>query len=164
MPYRNMLVLLIFSLATLQPCNADAPEGYPFVAFDKGLQLAQTENKPIFLYFGRYGCTWCDMTNKRAFIDPEVRKRYTEHYILVYVDTESGKRLKLPSGERITEAELGIRLKVYATPLFAFIDPKGKAMGSTAGAKKIEDLLAMDRYIVEQHYHKMTLSEFLRNQ
>ena len=31
--------------------------------------------------------------------------------VLVYLDAESGKRLTLPDGERITEAELGTRFK-----------------------------------------------------
>ncbi len=63
--------------------------------------------KPIFLYFGRYGCAWCEHTNKVSFSDPALKKLYTDNYELVYVDAESGKRLTLPSGERITEAELG---------------------------------------------------------
>ena len=35
---------------------ADPPPGYPFVSFDQGLRLAREQNRPIFLYFGRFGC------------------------------------------------------------------------------------------------------------
>ena len=160
--YALSFVLLLCLLAS--PCRADVPENYPFVAFDEGLRIATSERKPVFLYFGRYGCTWCDMTNKRAFIDPEVRRRYIANYVLVYVDAESGRRLQLPSGERITEAELGARMKVFATPYFIFLDADGKPLGSTAGVKKVADLLAMDRYIVEGHYRETTLGKFLKSQ
>ena len=145
------------------PCLADAPENYPFVSYDEGLRDAKAQGKPLFLYFGRYGCTWCDITNKRAFVDPEVRSRYVERYVLVYVDTESGRRLTLPSGERITEAELGARMKVYATPLFAFLDPDANPLGSTYGVKTIDDLLAMDRFVAEGHYRSLSLGQFLRD-
>jgi thioredoxin-related protein len=153
-------MLLFFVL----PCAADAPEGYPFVAFDEGLRAAKAERKPVFLYFGRYGCTYCDMTNKRAFVDPEVRRRYVANYVLVYVDAESGNRLQLPDGEWITEAELGARLKVFVTPFFAFLDADGKAIGSTAGVKTIADLLAMDRFVGGGHYRETTLGQFLKDQ
>ena len=157
----RLLCLLMFLAA---PSFADVPEGYPFVAFDEGLRLAQSERKPVFLYFGRYGCTWCDMTNKRAFVDPEVRRLYIANYVLVYVDTEGGRRIQLKSGEWITEAELGARLKVFATPKFAFLDADGKLLGATSGAKKIADLLAMDRFVSGKHYRTTTLSAFLRDE
>ena len=48
---------------------ADPPPGYPFVGFDAGLKAAHTSGKPIFLYFGRYGCAWCEHTNKTTFSD-----------------------------------------------------------------------------------------------
>lgn len=161
---RYILSFLFFLFLITPPGRAEVPEGYPFVAFDEGLRIAKAERKPIFLYFGRYGCTWCDMTNKRAFVDPEVRRRYVAHYVLIYVDAESGRRLQLANGERITEAELGARLNVLATPLFAFLDAEGKSLGSTAGVKKREDLLAMDRYIVGERYRETTLGEFLKRQ
>jgi len=31
------------------------------------LKAARANGKPIFLYFGRYGCAWCDHTNKKTF-------------------------------------------------------------------------------------------------
>jgi thioredoxin-related protein len=151
---------VIFAL----PCYADAPVGYPFVPFDEGLRTARSSDKPIFLYFGRYGCTFCDMTNKRAFVDPGVRERYVDHYVLVYVDAESGRRLELPSGERITEAELGARLKVFVTPFFAFLDSEGRPLGATAGVKTVAELLAMDRFVMEGHHDEMTLHEYMMSQ
>ena len=158
---RALLLCTLFLAAP--PCLADAPENYPFISYDEGLRRAKAEGKPLFLYFGRYGCTWCDITNKRAFVDEEVRRRYVEHYVLVYVDTESGRRLSLPSGERITEAELGARMKVYATPLFAFLDSDARPLGSTYGVKTVEDLIAMDRFVVEEHYQNLSLGQFLKD-
>jgi thioredoxin-related protein len=146
---------------TASACWADPPDGYPFVAFDVGLQRAQSDGKPLFLYFGRHGCTWCDMTNRRAFVDPEVRLLYTTAFNLVYIDTEGGRRLTLPGGERLTEVEFARRAKVRATPLFAFMDAGGKALGSTYGIKTVQDLLAMHRFITEERYLSQTLGQFL---
>ena len=155
----GMFAVLLALLAV--PAWADPPSGYPFLSYDQGLARAKAEAKPVFLYFGRYGCAWCDKTNKESFSSPEIRKRYTEHYVLVYVDAESGRRLKLPDGERITEAELGARFKAFATPLFVFLDSDGKEIAKIPGFKTVEDFRDYDRYVHEGHYKSQTLLQFL---
>ncbi|MDP1572798.1 MAG: thioredoxin family protein [Thiobacillus sp.] len=140
---------------------ADPPPGYPFVDYDAGLKAARASGKPIFLYFGRYGCAWCDHTNKKTFSDAALKTLYAENYVLVYVDAESGKRLTLPSGERITEAELGVRLQAFATPLFVYLTPQGDKIVQIPGFKTVQDFRDYDRYVRGGHYKQKTLLEFL---
>lgn len=139
----RFLILFVLSSISLV-VHADAPEGYPFISFDKAMKQAATEVKPIFVYFGRYGCGYCEKTNKEAFSDPLVRERYTENYILAYVDAESGKRLRLPSGERITERELGTRYNAFVTPVFSFLNPVGELQLRLIGVQSKTDLLKAD--------------------
>ena len=123
---------------------AEAPAGYPFQSFDKAMKQASAEAKLLFVYFGRYGCGYCDKTNKEAFSDQVVKQRYSDNYILAYVDSESGKRMRLPSGERITERELGIRYKAYVTPVFSFMAPDGSVVFQLIGVQSKDDLLNAD--------------------
>jgi thioredoxin-related protein len=152
---------LVASMLWAVSVQADPPKGYPFVGFDAGLKAAKASGKPIFVYFGRYGCAWCDHTNKQTFSDEGLRKLYTENYELVYVDAESGRRLTLPTGERITEAELGVRLKAFATPLFVYFTPQGERIVQIPGFKTAKDFRDYDRYVREGHYKNKTLLEFL---
>ena len=140
---------------------ADPPEGYPFVGFDTGLKAARASGKPIFLYFGRFGCPWCDYTNKKTFSDPALKSLYSDNYVLVYVDAESGRRLTLPSGERITEAELGARLEAFATPLFVYLTPAGDRIMQIPGFKTVQDFRDYDRYVRGGYYKQKSLLEFL---
>ena len=153
--------LLAASLLWAGTALADPPRGYPFVDFDAGLKAAKASGKPIFLYFGRYGCAWCDHTNKKTFSDAGLKKLYSDNYALVYVDAESGKRLTLPSGERITEAELGVRLQAFATPLFVYLTPQGEKIFQAPGFKTVQDFRDYDRYVRGGHYKQKTLLEFL---
>ena len=108
------LVLLLACGSAL----ATAPKGYPFVAFDEGLRQAKEQNKRVFLYFGRFGCAWCDQVNKQTFVDPELRALYIQNYVLVYVDAESGKRLRLSSGGAYYRGEPGRALQGFChTPV-----------------------------------------------
>ena len=153
----------ILALLLLVPflAFADPPEGYPFITYDQGLKTAKAENKPIFLYFGRYGCAWCAHTNKQTFSNSDLKKLYIDHYVLVYVDAESYKRLTLPNGERITEAELGARFKAFATPLFVYLTPQGEEIFKAPGFKTVQDFKDFDRYVVGGNYKIQTLMEFL---
>lgn len=148
-------------LVAVSVVRADPPERYSFVAYDEGLREAQRRNAKVFLYFGRHGCGWCDLTNRQAFSDEVVRRAYQAHYVLVYVDAESGRRLMLPSGERITEMELGARFGAFATPLFAFLEPDGKLIFKVAGIQTAKDLLDFDRFVHGGIYHKKDIKQFL---
>lgn len=146
--FRSLAATLLFLLfVSPGAVFADAPNDYPFVSFDEGLRLARAQAKPLFVYFGRYGCGYCEKTNKEAFSDPGVRQRYTDHYVLAYVDAESGKRLRLPSGERITERDLGTRYQALVTPVFSFLTPGGDAVLRLIGVQTIQDLLEADQTI-----------------
>jgi len=138
------LFTFLFLAAVAAAAPADAPEGYPFQRFDQALRQAGESGRPVFVYFGRYGCGYCEKTNKEAFSDPGVRERYVEHYELAYVDAESGRRLRLPSGERITERELGTRYDAFVTPVFTYLTPDGEKIGRLIGLQSVDTLLAAD--------------------
>jgi thioredoxin-related protein len=154
------LALLAMVLAFF-PAWADPPKGYPFTDFDTALRHARADHKPIFLYFGRYGCAWCDHTNRVTFVNPDIRRIYSDNYELVYVDAEGGKRLTLPSGERITEADLGSRLGAFATPLFVYMTPEGHIVAKVPGFKTVQDFKDFDRYVRGGYYKTQTLAQFL---
>lgn len=162
--WRQTMALLAALLAALiwqHPARADAPPGYAFVSYDEGLRRAAKESKPMFVYFGRYGCAWCDWTNRETFSNAKLRKLYTDHYVLVYVDAESGKRLTLPNGERITEAELGTRFRAFATPLFVYLDAQGTQIFKAPGFKTLDDFKEFDHYVVDGYYKTQKLMEYL---
>ncbi len=141
---RLISLLALLPLLLSHPLQADPPEGYPFLPFDQALAEARARGLPLFVYFGRYGCGYCEKTNREAFIDGEVKRRYTQHYVLAYVDAEGGRRLRLPSGERIPERELGTRYHALVTPIFTFMTPEGEPIHRLVGVQRIEDLIEAD--------------------
>lgn len=148
-------ILLLVTLLVALPATAEPPSGYPFQSFDKAMQQARAENKPLFVYFGRYGCGYCEKTNKEAFSDKQIREAYSRNYVLAYVDSESGKRLRLPSGERVTEREVGTRYNAFVTPVFTFMTAEGKSLLRLVGVQRIEDLREADNK-VQQFMKKAT--------
>lgn len=162
---RNWLVGCALALGVLSSvAEAEPPDGYPFVSYDAGLAQARQDGRPVFLYLGRYGCGWCDKTNREAFSDRKLHTVYVRHYVLVYVDTESGRRLTLPSGERITERELAARLKVMATPMFAYLQPDGSEIFRVPGIQSAQDFFLYDRFVSDGYYKKESIRDFLAHE
>ncbi|OGI41802.1 MAG: thioredoxin [Candidatus Muproteobacteria bacterium RBG_16_64_11] len=157
--------LLAAALLCVAPAAyADPPAGYDFLSYDDGLRQARQQQKRLFVYFGRLGCGWCERTNREAFSDPALRARFVAHYVLVYVDSESGRRLTLPSGERITEMELGVRFKAFATPVFAWIDPDGRTILKVAGVQTVKDFDEFDRFVHGGIYRSKSFQQFLADE
>ena len=141
---RLSFTLLILLLAVA--VQADAPDGYDFKSLDMAMQQANKETRLVFVYFGRKDCGYCEKTNKETFIDDDVHEMYSENYVLAYVDSESDKNLNLPDGV-LTEKAISKQHKVTATPVFAFMTPKGKVIHKMWGVQTIKDLILADRKI-----------------
>ncbi len=158
------MAVLLPVLCWLDSACAEPPPGYTFTRYDEGLRQAEAADKLVFVYFGRYGCGFCDKTNKVGFADAAVKEAYSTHYVLVYVNSESMDRLTLSSGERITEMQLGERLNTLGTPVFFFLEPDGKQILKVYGYQDPQRLLAMDRYIQSGNYDKVSFSDFEQSQ
>jgi thioredoxin-related protein len=155
-------VWLLLGFFVCASAFADPPQGYAFLSFDQGLRTAKEQHKKIFVYFGRFGCAYCDIVNKTTFIDPDLKALYSKNYVLVYVDAESGKRLRLPTGERISEAELGVHYQVFGTPMFVYLEPDGKIITSVPGMQSVQNFKDYDRYVTEGHYRTQSLVNYLK--
>lgn len=153
-------LLCVVVMCLMAPASANPPVGWAFLPMDEALTSAQQQNRRVFLYFGRHGCPSCEKTNRESFSDPRVMERFNANYVLAYVDSESGKRLRLPSGERITEMEVGVRLKVFGTPFFYFMEPNGAAIVRSPGYKTADEFLLLDEFVSGGHYRGQTFAEF----
>ena len=61
-------------------------EWYPWSK--EALEVARSENKPIFLSIGYTTCHWCHVMEKESFEDQEVAALLNQHYICIKVDRE----------------------------------------------------------------------------
>jgi len=69
------------------------------MSLTRAAKTASAEGKPMLLYFGRYGCSTCRKMHAEVFTDPGLTETFAQKFVLAYVDTESGNRIRLDSGE-----------------------------------------------------------------
>ena len=155
------IVLLSLSVGTLL---AAPPEGYRFLSLTEATQLASSENKPMLLYFGRYGCSTCRKMHAEVFNDASLTAKLNDAFVLAYVDTESGNRIKLANGERITEMQFASRSRILGTPTFIYFSPEQKPLFKKAGFQTVAQMNLYGDYILDKHYQSMPLQEFIAQQ
>jgi thioredoxin-related protein len=156
-----MTVLLTLSIGRLM---AGPPEGYQFLSLTEAAQLASNENKPMLLYFGRYGCTTCRKMHAEVFSDESLGEKYNTDFVLAYVDTESGNRIRLGNGERTTEMQFATRSRILGTPTFIYFSPEQKPLFKKAGFQTVAQMNLYGDYILGNHYKSMPLNEFMARQ
>ena len=162
-----LICAAIVAIATAAPLTQAAPPSdYDFQNLGAAMAAAQAESKPMMLYFGRYGCTTCRKMHKEVFTDAALATQMRDGFVLAYVDTESARRVKLPSGERTTEQQFAARSRILGapilgTPTFVFYDAAQKPLFKKAGFQSIAQMRAYARYVAEGHYRGQTLKEYL---
>lgn len=153
-------LIFIFILAFSVQLQAAPPQDYQFLPLGKALRLAADESKPVLLYFGRYGCTTCRKMHAEVFTDDALKTGLNRDFILAYVDTESGKRIRLPNGERTTEMQFAARNRILGTPTFVFFSNDQQPLFRKTGFQTIEQMNLYREFVAGGHYHNQTLKQF----
>ena len=99
-----------------------------------------------------------------VFTDSELRQKLNDNFILAYVDIESGDRIRLENGERITEMQFSTRNRIYGTPTFVFLSPQRKALFVKAGFQSIVQMTRYHNFIYESAYLTSSLEDYLSQQ
>jgi thiol:disulfide interchange protein DsbD len=81
--------------------------------YNKALQMAKEQNKPLLIDFTGWACVNCRKMEENVWTEPEVTKYITENFILVslYVDDKE----KLPVTERFSYKQLDGNMKEIVT-------------------------------------------------
>lgn len=153
-------LIFIFSLVISAQIQAAPPQDYPFLPLDKALNQAASEAKPVLLYFGRYGCTTCRKMHAEVFTDEQLKAGLNRDFVLAYVDTESGKRIRLPNGERTTEMQFAARNRILGTPTFVFFSNEQQPLFRKAGFQTIAQMNLYREFVAGGHYLTQTLKQF----
>ncbi len=160
----GLFFVFLWAALSVNSVIAAPPEAYAFKNLTEAFQQAKAEGKPIFLYFGRYGCSTCRKMHAEVFTDAGLESQYNKDFVLAYVDTESSNRIQLPNGERTTEMQFTARNRIRGTPTFIYFSAEQKPLFQRGGFQTIEQMAAYATYVSDGIYQSQNLQQYLESQ
>ena len=135
------LLYIVLCLYLAIPLTAQENKGIQFFngSWNEALQLAQKENKLIFVDCYSTWCGPCSQMTKKIFPQQEVGDFYNEHFICVKTNVE-----KEEDGIKIKE-----RYNVVAYPTFLFITAEGYVAHRGSGFQEADKLIALGKKALE---------------
>lgn len=134
-----------------------------WVTFDKGIALAQKENKVLLVDFYTDWCHWCKVMDKETYGDQGIAKYASEKIIMAKVNAETNQKFKFKDG-MYSGRELSMMFGVRGFPSTVFISPQGELITSISGFIAAEKFGVILKYLAEDWYEKMEFDEFEKQQ
>lgn len=128
-----LFALSLFLLVEAQD-NQQTTSGIQFehVDWEHTLQLAQEQDKIIFVDAYTTWCGPCKVMSKNVFPQEKVGDFYNEHFVSVKIDMEKGEGLLFAKA-----------YNVRAFPTFLFIDSKGNMVHKGLGSQSVEQFIEL---------------------
>ncbi len=123
------LALTLTGLAAEPAALSGAELGKWTMDIPAALELAEKENKPVFINFtGSDWCGWCQMMDKKVFDKPEWSAWTKENMVLLWVDFPRDKNL-VPEKLRQANDALSEKYGIQGFPTYVILDPAGAEIG-----------------------------------
>jgi len=94
--------------------------------WDAGMAAAKKENKPVIVDFYADWCKFCIKMDKETFTAPEIKKRLSNDWIAIKIDTEDNSKTATFDGKTMNHQELVRHFGVTGFPTYHFIDKTSK--------------------------------------
>jgi thioredoxin-related protein len=157
--FTTLLLLLFFGLAFTAPIPFLKPS---FLNLKEDLEESTKEGKYLFIMFHQEACPFCDKMRRVTFQDSQVQGYYTKHFNMVEIDIKGNLEVVDFDGKKTTERQFALKHGVRLTPVFMFLDKNGNVIAKVPGYIEPREFLLIGRWVVEEHYKRVNLVNFLR--
>lgn len=133
--FSSLFIAFLFVQATIIELNPEMEsKGIDFFpgSWNEALELAEKENRLIFLDAYASWCGPCKSMRMNVFPERKVGEYFNEHFINVKIDMEKGEG-----------ADLSIKYGVRAYPSLYFIDHNGEVKISAIGYHNANQLIKL---------------------
>lgn len=151
---RSALSVLFLTFLLALPFDARADFRIDSIDYDYPgeIEAAREEGKRLVLFFHQPGCPYCDKMRTRVHPDPKVRAYFDKNFVMIESNIKGNLDVVMPDGTPGNEVEFGRKMRVRATPVFAFYDLEGKLALKTVGFLDVDRFVQAGQYVVDGVY------------
>lgn len=122
----RMGLLFILGMLTLAFSNENvqhtAGSEVDWKDFEKGIELAQKEDKKVFIDVYTDWCGYCKKMDKNTFTDDKVVELLNKHFVAIKLDAESKKTVSYKGKEMSKREVAGKVFRVQGFPTTVYLD------------------------------------------
>ncbi|MBF4467395.1 thioredoxin fold domain-containing protein [Flavobacterium sp. LC2016-12] len=126
------LFLLCISIQTVKSQNQFVPDDTPY---KKAVEMAKTEEKPIFIMLYADWCPHCNQMKKEVFNDPNVMDFLKENYVCIWKNIEKEEGIALKN-----------KYNTKSLPTFLFLDSNETLLYALKGEMKTPEFMTEVKY------------------
>ncbi|HTN94490.1 MAG TPA: thioredoxin fold domain-containing protein [Gallionella sp.] len=121
---------------------------------------ATRNGKRLLLYFGQDGCPYCAELFNTNFSQPHIVDYTRRHYDAIDLNIWGDREVTDFSGNKLTEKQLAVNLRVWFTPTILLINEKGETVLRINGYYPPHQFLAALKYAGDKQEREMTFPEY----
>ncbi|MBN1293288.1 MAG: DUF255 domain-containing protein [Candidatus Latescibacteria bacterium] len=135
-----------------------------YTDWDKGIEAAKKDNKPVIIDFYADWCHWCKVMDEKTFSAAEITDRFSNGWIAIKVNSEDKNKQATYDGNTMSYPELVRYFKVSGFPSYLFIDKEGKPVTIVSSYIPKERFGPMLDYMKDELYKKdIKFSDYLES-
>ena len=145
------------------PHAIDIPRWFSesFLDIREDIREAARDNKRLLIYFGQDGCPYCKALMKVNFSEPDIVARTRKNFVPVALNLWGDRDVTWIDGQRMSEKELGKRLKVQYTPTLLFFGENGQPVLRLNGYSPPEKFRVALEYVSRRLEKQQSFPDYL---
>jgi thioredoxin-related protein len=132
-----------------------------FLDLPADARAAAAQGKHLLLVWYQDGCPYCARLIDTNFSQKRINDYTREHFDAVALNLWGSRQVTSPSGQTMTEKQLGKELGVQFTPTLQFLDGSGEVVLRLDGYYPPERFLAALRYVGEGRAGEVAFDRYL---
>jgi thioredoxin-related protein len=145
--------VMLLTISTNSYGQSIAPQDSIYwVDLEKGLAIAKSDNKPMFLWFYGSWCGYCKKMTAKVFPDSFVIATLNASFVPIKIETTSKRQITY-QGVSMTESEFALnKFNARSVPSTWFVEPNGCRILHLKGYRPISDLAKNLEYVRTKQY------------
>ncbi len=132
--------------------------------WNKGIEAARAEKKPILVDFYASWCHWCRKMDETTFAAPPIKELFASDWITIKVNTEDRVREGTFQDKTFTYQQLAGAFGVQGLPSILFIDKDGEPVTIIPGFMSEAKLKIVLEYMKNELYRReIDLGAYIRS-
>jgi len=179
---KRIYFILLVSIVLLVPLRASSAASFadsdikhigyptwfkdtPFFELEEDLARARSDGKQgLMVLFTSEGCSYCHVFIQKSLGDPEIASMVRKHFDSVGLDIFNDADMVDPDGKEMSVKEFARGEKVEFSPTLLFYGKGGNKVLRVIGFQSPERFKKILGYVIGQHYHSESLSDYLNRQ